>query len=232
MGEQVLLRGNFDIENTYKRYQFLQRMRKVIRAPPLSMDPLLAGSFLIRNVENELENIQFYRTGSVNVNSLNDFSDPLAIIHSAEVATFNYNSQGSPSLLSLKDIRIDSRTTEIIANGRVHPSEFTNEYYDAYEELERFRYCRILDHFRPSNVQARLEGLKNGSWDLLGRIWGFEDSVKKWVEVLDEIPRTPSKNQRRRVELRQELHATTDIWLKSEKNIDEFVQALEDWTHG
>ncbi len=231
MGEQVVLRGNFNIETTYKRYQFLQHMRKVIGAPPLSMDSLEAGSFLTRNVENELENIQFYRTGSVNVNALNDFSDPLAIIHLAEVATFNYNSQESPSLLALTDIRIDPRTAEIIANGRVHPGEFSNHYYETYEELERFRHDRILNHFLPSNVQARLDGLKSGSWDVVGKIWEFEDSVMKWVKVLDEIPRTPSKKQKRRVELRRQHRAATGSWLKSEKNIDEFVQALENWTH-
>lgn len=65
----------------------------MIGAPSLSLDPIEGGSFMVRGVQYETDSIQFFGTGSVNVNALNDFSDPLAIIHLAEVATFDYGAK-------------------------------------------------------------------------------------------------------------------------------------------
>jgi hypothetical protein len=214
------------LEATYKRYGHLQAFRKVIGAPPLSIDPIEGGSFVVRAVQYEIDSIQLFSTGSVNVNALNDFSDPLTIIHLAEVATFDYGANDAFSLLGFKDIRLVPRTCELIANGRIRPGVFTVDHSRAYEKLERFRFERIVKYFLLDNIQPRLNDLKRGIWDTFREMEEFEDSIKNWVEILDEIPRTPSKKQIQRVELRRKLRSATDSWLKSDRWKDDVVQVL------
>lgn len=71
-----------------------------------------------------------------------------------------------------------------------------------------------------------MEALTKGSWDTIGRIDEFEGSIKNWVEILDEIPRTPSKKQIQRVELRRKLRSATESWLMSDHWKDDVVRQL------
>ncbi len=174
MAEQIVLSGQFDLENVYRRCAS-GRYHK--------LDPIMGGGFTFWPNDSDA-NFQFWARGKVLINT-GEHGDPAQLIHLTEIL-LSEPRQPLPTL-RLEKVLVQNRTKTHVSEAALRkadgdtsgccPLHSSLNSLDAVIQLERVRLLRIQEAMKPEVIARRKQ------------LWGIPFDEEAWNKEEEEAER-------------------------------------------